>query len=210
MMNFLSMSRGLWRLAAIFGILISLGGCSQGEDSPSGFGNILNVAAAEQLGFAVTANPMRPAPVNFTDGEGRSQSLKMFRGKVVLLNLWATWCSPCREEMPTLDALQAGLGGTEFEVVALSIDHGGLAAVQSFYEETGIEHLRLYNDESAQANVTLGAPGVPVTLLLNRDGYEVARLTGPKNWYSSEMVEFLRTFINPAQAGTQDAKRDLQ
>lgn len=183
-------------MAAVLAASLTLIGCTQGDDSAPRTTNTLDAATAEQLGFAVPAEPARPAPISFTNEAGESISLETFRGKVVLLNLWATWCPPCREEMPTLDALQAELGGAEFEVVALSIDQDGPGVVQSFYDEIGIENLRVYNDPSAQAGVKLGILGVPVTLLFDREGYEVARLTGPKDWHGSEMVEFFRNNIS--------------
>jgi thiol-disulfide isomerase/thioredoxin len=191
----------LWWLVAVLGTSLTVSGCTSEEDSSSSVATNLNAAAAEQLGFAIASEPTRPARVNFTDDAGKPLTLEAFKGKVVLLNLWATWCPPCREEMPTLDALQAELGGPDFEVIALSIDQDGPGVVQSFYDEIGIKDLRVYNDEKAQAGVTLGALGVPVTLLLNRDGYEVARLTGPKDWHSPGMVELLRNAINAAPEG---------
>src|SRR3546814_20276382 len=91
------------------------------------------------------------------DGSGKRPSLADFRGKLVLLNLWATWCGPCREEMPTLDRLQATLGGSDFEVVALSIDRAGMGGVDAFYAEIGVKTPARYNNESgktAQQNRT--------------------------------------------------------
>lgn len=183
-------------LAAVLGFVLLLGGCPQGEDPPSASVISVDKAAAERLGFTVMLEPVRSSPISFSDSTGQSLSLEAFEGKVVLLNLWATWCPPCREEMPTLDALQAELGGPDFEVVALSIDQDGPGVVKSFYDEIGLRHLRLYNDESGKAGTTLGAFGVPVTLLLDRNGYELARLNGAKDWHSPEMVAFLRTVID--------------
>jgi thiol-disulfide isomerase/thioredoxin len=130
------------------------------------------------------------------DGEGRSLTLADFRGRIVLLNLWATWCTPCREEMPTLDRLQARLGGTDFEVVALSIDHDGIAAVRKFYQEIGIKHLRIYNDPTTDATARLGVIGIPATLLIDREGREVGRALGPAEWDAPEVVETVRKHLN--------------
>jgi thiol-disulfide isomerase/thioredoxin len=97
------------------------------------------------LRFVVQAEPRPLPPLAFVDGDGKAVDLAQRRGKVVLLNIWATWCAPCRREMPSLDRLQASLGGDGFEVVALSIDQGagGLAAVKAFYAELGLRHLRV-------------------------------------------------------------------
>lgn len=200
-MKTISVSRQrLWLLAAVLGSVLLLAGCPQQGEGPSAASMIsVDEAAAERLGFAVMPEPVRSSPISFTDSTGQSLSLEAFDGKVVLLNLWATWCPPCREEMPTLDALQAELGGPGFEVVALSIDQDGPNVVQSFYDEIGLEHLRLYNDESGKAGIALGALGVPVTLLLDRNGYELARLNGAKDWHSPEMVAFLRTVIDDSK-----------
>ena len=97
--------------------------------------SIQTAEAQAPAGFAVHESP-RPLPnIQFENGQGEAMSLADFRGKVVLLNIWATWCAPCRREMPTLDRLQATLGGPDFQVVALSIDRQGVPAVQEFYEE---------------------------------------------------------------------------
>lgn len=138
----------------------------------------------------------KPVPeIQFQDGEGKSLALADFHGKVVLLNLWATWCGPCREEMPTLDRLQAKLGGPDFEVLALSIDREGIPAITKFFGEVGVKHLTMYLDSSAKAAPVLGAVGLPTTLLIDREGREIGRLVGPAEWHSAEMVEFIRSYL---------------
>jgi thiol-disulfide isomerase/thioredoxin len=122
-------------------------------------------------------------------------SLADLRGKVVLLNIWATWCAPCRREMPTLDRLQAEIGGPDFEVVALSIDRKGLPVVKEFYEELGLQEVGIYVDPSGKASRELSALGVPTTLLIDREGNELGRLAGPAEWDSPEMVSFIRGYI---------------
>lgn len=130
--------------------------------------------------------------LEFVDGAGRPRSLADFRGGVVVLNLWATWCTPCREEMPTLDALQAALGGPRFEVVALSVDREGAGVVRGFFDELGIEHLEVYVDTGMRAPGKLGVPGLPTTLVIDPEGREVARLIGPADWNSPGMRDYLR------------------
>jgi thiol-disulfide isomerase/thioredoxin len=135
----------------------------------------------------------QPIPdIRFQDGESRSLTLADFRGKVVLLNIWATWCGPCRREMPTLDRLQATLGGPDFQVVALSIDRAGMKVVSAFYAETGIEHLARYIDESGRTTQPLKVPGLPTTLLIDREGREIARHVGPAEWDTPAMVAFFK------------------
>jgi len=126
-------------------------------------------AAAQEAAkhFVMHDAPKAVAAISFRDEGGQVRTLADFKGKVVLLNLWATWCVPCREEMPALDRLQAVLGGPDFEVVPLSIDRA-VDAVKKFYAETGVHNVGIFIDTSGQAARSLGAVGVPTTLLIDR------------------------------------------
>jgi thiol-disulfide isomerase/thioredoxin len=146
--------------------------------------------------------------IQFEDGQGTTLSLADFRGKVVLLNIWATWCAPCRREMPTLDRLQAELGGPEFEVVALSIDRTGLPAVREFYQEIGLETLPIYLDPSGKSQRELRVLGIPTTLLLDQEGNETGRLAGPAEWDSPEMVRFIRSYVERGSGDAPDSTWD--
>ena len=145
-------------------------------------------AATHGKPFARAAAPKDVPALEFVDGAGRTRSLADFKGRLVLLNLWATWCAPCREEMPALDRLQAKLGGPRFEVVALSIDQQGPQAARKFYSEVGVKSLALYVDRSAQAAFKLGAVGLPSTLLVDARGREIGRHVGPAKWDSPEVI----------------------
>lgn len=129
-----------------------------------------------------------PGRLTFADGSGQPLTLADFRGTVVLVNLWATWCPPCVKEMPALDALQAKLGGPDFAVVAISQDRGGVTLPQAFLEGEGLRNLGLYVDPDGTATQALKAPGLPTSVLFDRDGNEIARLVGPAEWDSEEMV----------------------
>lgn len=146
------------------------------------------------LRFVMQAEPRELPPLRFVDADGKATNLAQLRGHVVLLNIWATWCPPCRKEMPSLDRLQGSLGGEGLHVVALSIDKGdaALPAIKAFYASLGLQHLRVYNDSEGAAGFELGAPGVPVTFLLDRQGREVGRLTGPAEWDGAEAVALIR------------------
>ena len=154
--------------------------------------------------FRVHATP-RPVPeLAFEDGEGRKRLLAEFRGKLVLLNVWATWCAPCRKEMPALDRLQQKLGGAGLEVIALSIDRGGPAAVRRFYDEIGIKALRIYIDQSGEASFALGVNGIPATLLIDQAGRELRRKIGPAEWDSPQIVKLISGYLSapvPYQPG---------
>ena len=142
----------------------------------------------------------RPIPVRdvvFKDAEGRGHTLAQFRGRTVLLNIWATWCAPCRREMPTLDRLQFALGGNDFQVVAIPVDRGGIAAVRRFYANHDVSHLASYIDDSGEAMHDLGAVGLPTTLLINADGLEVGRVIGADDYdtpiWHARIQELIRT-----------------
>lgn len=150
---------------------------------------VLPLAAAEPARqLALHDAPVRVPDITFEDETGVVRSLADFRGRVVLLNVWATWCVPCRTEMPTLDRLQAARGGPDFEVLALSIDRAGAEVVRRFFGEIGIKHLAIRVDATAKAAFSLGAVGLPATLLIDRGGREIARLIGPAEWDAPEIV----------------------
>lgn len=154
--------------------------------------------------------PMHDAPralpeISFADAAGTPQTPAAWRGKVVLLNIWATWCGPCREEMPTLDRLQHRLGGPHFAVVALSIDRAGVGVVERFFTETGVAHLDIAIDESGRAARDLGARGLPTTLLIAPDGRELGRLVGAAEWDTPEMVAFLEGVV-----ASESGKGDME
>jgi len=160
-----------------------------------------SVSAATQGGVFSLLDKRAPLPdVSFVDGGGRPVRLSDFRGKTILLNIWATWCAPCRKEMPVLDRLQTKLGGPGFEVVALSIDRGGAVAVKSFYEELDIKELRIYVDATAQATSDLRAIGLPTTLLVDPQGREIGRKVGPAEWDSPEVVKLIRKYLETPAA----------
>jgi thiol-disulfide isomerase/thioredoxin len=116
-------------------------------------------ASGNQLELSVFDQPHALPEVRFQDDQGRDLTLVDFQGRVVVLNVWATWCLPCRKEMPTLDRLQARLGGKDFLVVALSIDRKGVEAVRGFYQEIGVENLTIYVDPSAADRTASGCRG---------------------------------------------------
>lgn len=145
-------------------------------------------------GIAIHRTAREVPPLRFLSGTGAALDLVAFRGRTVLLNIWATWCGPCREEMPTLDRLQALLGGPQFEVVALSIDAGGMAAVKPFFDKIGIRHLRPYIDGFHEAGAIVGT-GVPLTLLINPQGREVGRKLGEARWDDPTIIELIRHYL---------------
>tara|TARA_R110002110_G_scaffold24942_11_gene92829 strand:+ start:3133 stop:3645 length:513 start_codon:yes stop_codon:yes gene_type:complete len=155
----------------------------------------LSSAIAAPQGFALHDEPQPVANVRFVLEDGTRKDMESLRGKVLLVNVWATWCVPCREEMPTLDALQATLGGEDFEVVALSIDRAGTQVVRRFYDEYGVKNLKTYVDKTMLSATALRTVGLPTTILIDRQGQELGRLVGPAEWDDPEMIAFLKGFI---------------
>ena len=177
---------------AVYRELISPGKSTDGASIP----DMAATAGGPEAGRVGSARPL--PELRFVDGAGAPRSLSDFRGRVILLNLWATWCVPCRKEMPALDRLQAALGGQGFEVVALSIDQGGIAAVKRFYEELEVRNLRIYVDQSGDALGKLGSVGIPLTILVDRDGRELWRIVGPREWDAPETVRAITGHMAPA------------
>jgi thiol-disulfide isomerase/thioredoxin len=171
------------------------------ESSESGVAEIVPGSPLNGLNKeAMAAFVVRPKPLplpdfSFEGPDGAKVSAARLKGKVVLLNIWATWCVPCREEMPQLDKLQAELGGDKFEVVAINVDKNGAEKAKAFLEETGAKNLARYTDPTGKLFATLKAVGMPTTLLLNAQGEEMGRLVGPADWASPEAKKLIEAAI---------------
>lgn len=166
----------------------------QNTSLPSGPGsNPLSVG--QMAPFVFKKTPEALPETAFVDGTGKARSLQDWQGKVVLLNLWATWCAPCRKEMPSLDRLQGELGSDAFEVVAVSVDKTGIEGARKFLEQIKIEKLNVYADPTVRLGSALKAIGMPSTLLIDREGREVGRLVGPAEWDSEEAKTLVRTVL---------------
>jgi thiol-disulfide isomerase/thioredoxin len=163
--------------------------------APNSVEAALSALEPQALGWAPLPAPRAVTPVEFEDEGGHKHTLAEFRGKSVFLNVWATWCAPCRKEMPALDRLQVLLGGDSFQVVAVSIDRDGVPAVRKFYDEIGIKALPIYVDRTMDAQGKLAVVGVPTTLLMDREGREVARYTGPAEWDRSDVIATIRRYL---------------
>jgi thiol-disulfide isomerase/thioredoxin len=160
---------------------------------------IAPLAHGEVAALAPAHTPFRVPNLSFKDAEGRERTLADWRGRTVLLNLWATWCVPCRKEMPALDALQADLGGTNFEVVAVNIDTRDAEKPLAFLKDTGVKHLAYYSDQSAKVFQDLKAAGkafgMPTTLIVDRSGCEIGEMAGPAEWSSPDGVKLVRAAL---------------
>lgn len=163
--------------------------------------------SANPLALSVLDQP-RPLPeIRFADDQGQELTLADFRGRVVLLNIWATWCVPCRKEMPALDRLQAKLGGKDFIVIPLSIDREGVAPVNRFYRELWLQKVGIYLDASGRGSRALAIPGVPTALLIDRQGHETARKMGAAEWDGPEMVSLVERTIHARSVSDEGPDR---
>jgi thiol-disulfide isomerase/thioredoxin len=157
------------------------------------------LARGEVAAVGIASEPKRLPDLAFADADGKPRKLADFRGRTVLLNLWATWCVPCRKEMPALDALQAKLGGETFEVVAVNIDTRNLDKPKAWLQEVGIRRLGYYADPSAKVFQDLKAAGkafgMPTTLLVDAQGCELGILAGPAEWASDDAVKLIEAAL---------------
>lgn len=152
--------------------------------------------AVGPLAAFVVKPERKPVPdIAFADGAGAPKKLSGWKGRVVLVNLWATWCAPCRKEMPDLARLQQALGSKDFEVVAISVDRKGVDASSAFLAANGATALQLYVEPTAAILGDLQALGLPATVLVDRHGNEAGRMLGPADWASPEAQALIKAAI---------------
>jgi len=176
-------------------VYVNMGG--DGNVAPGGkqARGLAAYSVGQMITFVASAEPRDIPDFKFVRDDGTETSLEAWRGKVVLLNLWATWCGPCRKEMPALDQLKADLAGDEFDLVAVSIDLGGLDKPRKFLKEIKVRHIELHNNSSGKLTSSLRVFGMPTTLLINRQGREIGRLVGPAEWDSKEAYALIKAAI---------------
>jgi thiol-disulfide isomerase/thioredoxin len=157
------------------------------------------LARGEVAAMAIAESPLRLPDLAFRDLSGAERRLSEWRGRTVLLNLWATWCIPCRKEMPALDALEGTVGGASFEVVAVNIDTRDSVKPHAWLEEVGINRLGYYADQSARVFQDLKligrAIGLPTTVLVDPAGCEIGTAAGPAEWASPDGVKLVRAAL---------------
>jgi thiol-disulfide isomerase/thioredoxin len=152
----------------------------------SDLAGLQNLRRGELAKLVVHAEPRPRLDARFSDADGNPVGVADFAGKVVLLNFWATWCPPCRAEMPSIDRLAGRMAGDDFAVLAVSADRGSIDRPARFLAEIGVKHLALMHDPGGKAMIGSGVLGLPVTLILDREGREIARLIGDAEWDSPE------------------------
>ncbi len=145
--------------------------------------------------FIHDARPEKTSDIAFFDARGEKHTLKDFRGKVVLLNFWATWCPPCVAEMPRLNALQAKLGGKAFTVLTISQDRGGAAMVKRFLKRRKLANLPVFIDKNRKLGIAFKQSLLPTTMLLDTKGRELGRIVGAVDWTSPQAVSFIKRYL---------------
>lgn len=188
-------------LAGIYGIGALQGNPADATCKPAAAlaKRLAPLARGEVAAVAIASDPRRMPDLAFKDASGKPLTLADWQGRTVLLNLWATWCVPCRKEMPALEALQAKLGGDAFEVVTINIDTRDAEKPRAWLKEVGIDKLTYYTDPSAKVFQDLKAIGkafgMPTTLLIDPKGCELGALAGPAEWSSDDAVKLIEAAL---------------
>jgi len=197
---------GLAGFVALYGLGLKRGpagdpACRAAVDTAQ---RIAPLAHGEVAALAMATAPLKLPDLAFEDADGRPKKLSDFRGKTVLLNLWATWCVPCRKEMPALEALQSKLAGPNFEVVAINIDTRDSEKPKNFLKAADLTRLGYFNDQKAKVFQDLKAVGralgMPTSMLVDPQGCEIGTIAGPAEWASDDALKLIRAALNPAAA----------
>lgn len=172
-----------WIASAVLYMAVALGANAETAGAPA-----LDIAALEALREGQMEKlrfheaPRARSDLSFLRADGSESSLAAYDGKVVVLNFWATWCAPCRKEMPGLDRLNQALGGDDFAVVTLATGRNSPTGIAKFFEDTALQTLPQYRDIKQGIAREMEVPGLPTTVILDRDGREIARMTGEAEW----------------------------
>jgi thiol-disulfide isomerase/thioredoxin len=166
---------------------------------------IAPLAHGEVAALTMATEPLRLPDLAFWDADGKPKKLSDWRGRTVLVNLWATWCVPCRKEMPALEGLQTRLGGPNFEVVAINIDTRDPGKPKNFLNDAHLTRLGYYSDQNAKVFQDLKAIGralgMPTSVLVDGQGCEIATISGPADWDSDDALKLITAALQPVAAG---------
>lgn len=150
----------------------------------------------EMRGLVVHETPVAASALPYLRMDETEGALADYAGQHVVLNFWATWCAPCREEMPSLQNLQAQLGGDDFAVVTLATGRNPPQAIRRFFDEIGVDALPQHRDINQQIAREMGVFGLPITVILNPEGEEIARLRGDAHWDSPEAIALIEALLS--------------
>ena len=182
--------------AILYGaIFLTANVAAAAELSPADRTTLKEMRSGDMVKLIVHAKPRDRIAETFSDLYGNAITLEDYSGKVVLVNLWATWCPPCRAEMPSIDRLAGAMESDDFAVIALSTDRGGVERVAEFFKDIRVDNLKVMHDRTNNVARQAGALGLPVTLILDREGREIARVIGDAEWDSPDAQVILRRII---------------
>ena len=157
--------------------------------------DIADLRVGDMRKLTVHSAPIAGSDVAFMSEDGEEMTLADLNGQYTLLNFWATWCAPCRKEMPDLAALQTQLGGEDFQVVTVAIGRNPRPAMEAFFDEIGVDNLPLHTDARQSFSRSMGVLGLPVTLIIDPQGDEIARLQGDADWHSYSAAAIIQALI---------------
>lgn len=179
--------RNLWLAPLYAGLALS---------ANAAFADLSTLTGGNFVKLQIQDAPLTASEAAFFTPDGQENTLADYRGKIVVLNFWATWCAPCRKEMPSLDRLEAALGGEDFAVVTLATGRNKLPAIEAFFAEGALTNLPILLDPKSAVARDMDVLGLPATILLNRDGQEFARLVGEAEWDSPAALAAFTALIN--------------
>jgi thiol-disulfide isomerase/thioredoxin len=196
-----------------FAGVYGLGGLKRGGSGDSACAGAVDLARkigplahGEVAALTMATSPLRLPDLAFDDADGKPRKLSEWRGKTVLVNLWATWCVPCRKEMPALDSLQTKLGSKDFEVVAINIDTRDPEKPKNFLKDAHLTRLGYFTDTKAKVFQDLKnigkALGMPTSVLVDGQGCEIGTIAGPAEWASDDAIALIKAAVKPAAAGS--------
>ena len=157
--------------------------------------DIADLRVGDMRKLTVHSAPIAGSDVAFMSEDGEEMTLADLNGQYTLLNFWATWCAPCRKEMPDLAALQTQLGGEDFQVVTVATGRNPRPAMEAFFDEIGVDNLPLHTDSRQSFSRSMGVLGLPVTLIIDPQGDEIARLQGDADWHSDSAAAIIQALI---------------
>jgi thiol-disulfide isomerase/thioredoxin len=194
-----------------FAVVYGIGGLKRNAAGDSACRGAIELASklaplahGEVAALTMAAAPLQLPDLAFEDADGKPKKLSDWRGRTVLVNLWATWCVPCRREMPALESLQTKLGGPDFEVVAVNIDTRDPEKPKNFLKDANLTRLGYFSDQKAKVFQDLKAAGralgMPTSVLVDGEGCEIATIAGPAEWASDDAVKLITAAMKPAAA----------
>ncbi len=183
-------------LTALLYAALTLGANPAAAIDPETRQVILDMRVNDMRKMKILVEAAAPITTEFEDVDGNKMTFADTDGQFRLVNFWATWCAPCREEMPALDALQVEMGGENFQVMTIATGRNRLSGILKFYAEANVTNLPILLDPKGKLATRMGALGLPVTIFLNREGREIARLTGGADWSSENAMAVLQALMD--------------